>query len=326
MARIEARHPGRPRARHRAPLRRPGHGHHLGCADPGRGRGHGPAGRARRDRPRRPDAGADRTRPERRPAAAVRAAQPHLRGRPSTTGHSAAASLRTPCSPTGRITPPPPSTGARRYPRPCYSQKASPGWSRRSSPTTTAGPRSLSAASSGARHHGQHRAVRAGHDAAGRPRALHRRGRPGRPEQSHRHLRELRRLEHDEVTAPVPLDTDTIAFGVFLGGPSHRPPRPGTDPRPGRATPANGRRRASRYQQLAAVAPAFPRGLRHMVYGSRTSSPSIFRMRVGVAAHDGGGRRDIAVGVEVLPFGRVRRARSRCHRRPGLRPAGRRPA
>src|SRR3984957_13089190 len=35
-------------------------------------------------------------------------------------------------------------------------------------------------------HHGPHWAVRAGHDAAGHPRALHRRGRPGRPEQAHR--------------------------------------------------------------------------------------------------------------------------------------------
>ena len=43
-----AGHPGRPRAGHRAAARRPGHGHHLGRADPGRRRGHGPAGGAGR--------------------------------------------------------------------------------------------------------------------------------------------------------------------------------------------------------------------------------------------------------------------------------------
>ena len=45
-------------------------------------------------------------------------------------------------------------------------------------------------------HHGSCRAVPAGHEAAGRPRALHRGGRPGRPGQPRRHHREPRRLDH----------------------------------------------------------------------------------------------------------------------------------
>jgi bifunctional DNase/RNase len=40
------------------------------------------------------------------------------------------------------------------------------------------------------------RAVPAGHASAGRPRALHRGGRPGRPGQPHRHPRRSRRLDH----------------------------------------------------------------------------------------------------------------------------------
>ena len=67
------------------------------------------------------------------------------------TGRLAAASPRAPCRRTGRTTPPPPATGARCSPRPCPSLRASPGWSRKFSPMTTAGPRSPSAAGSGLR-------------------------------------------------------------------------------------------------------------------------------------------------------------------------------
>ena len=86
-----------------------------------------------------------------RPAAAVRAAQPDLRRRPGPLGARRQLHREHPAVPLAGLLPPPPTTGPRCSPRPCRSPKASPGWPRRSSPTTTAGPRSPSAASSALR-------------------------------------------------------------------------------------------------------------------------------------------------------------------------------
>jgi RNA polymerase sigma-70 factor (ECF subfamily) len=66
-----------------------------------------------------------------------------------TAGCSAAASPSTPARRTGTTTRVPPRTAWRWYPRRSRAPKASPSSARRSSPTTTAAPRSPSAASSG---------------------------------------------------------------------------------------------------------------------------------------------------------------------------------